>query len=211
MDMDPSPRGSIATRIVICVLLLLVIGGIAGFAALRTTEPKIPHPWGEVRLMHYSTNESGTTMAHFRFQNLFQWPVFVEVGLEVNNGRSWEMARGYLMLVPIEKAVAPKGRQDFSVPVPFDCKEWRTLVCAANAAPSKTDLNREKVKYWLESHGCGFLGKEIKVEDPNGHIMPGPLMKSDKPGRLPTAHYETAVRLPAWQPFPDRTPGRARR
>ncbi|HKQ38481.1 MAG TPA: hypothetical protein VJ063_10420 [Verrucomicrobiae bacterium] len=200
--MDPCPPVSGAKRVFIYALLLLIVGLIGGYAALWATAPKIPIPWGEIRLMQYSTNASGTTMAHFRFQNLFQWPVFLEVGLEVNNGRSWEMARGYLMFMPIEKAVAPKASQSFAVPVPFESKEWHVLVRAANAAPSNTDLRREKIKRWLDTHGAGFLGKEIKVEDPNGYIMPGPLMKWDKPGRMATPYYESAVRLAPWEPSP---------
>jgi hypothetical protein len=75
------------------------------------------------------------------------------------------------------------------VPVPFDSKEWRVLVRAAKAQLTKTDVGREKIKQWLDSHGAGFLGQKIQIEDPNGYIMPGPLMKWDKAGRLPTPYY----------------------
>jgi len=189
MEMDPGPPVSVTKRIFFCALLLLILGAIGGFAALTATAPKIPHPWGEVRLMQYSTNAAGATMGHFRFRSMFDWPVLIEIGLEVNNGRTWDLARGYLMFVPIERPVSARGSQNFAVPVPFESKEWRVLVRAAKAAPSKIDLNRESIKRWLDSHGAAFLGKEIQVEDPNGYIMPGPLMKWDKPGRLATPYY----------------------
>lgn len=207
--MDPSPRVSIAKRIIVCALLLLVVGMIGGVAALTATAPKIPHPWGDIRLMNYSTNTTGATMAHFRFQNLFEWPVFLEIGLEVNDGRSWEAARGYSMFVPIEKPVASKAGQKFAVPLPVDVKQWRVLVRAFKADLSKTDVRREKIKQWLESHGAGFLGKEIKIESPDGYVLPGPVMKWDKPGRLPTPYYGTPMPLPASNAFPAQTTGRA--
>lgn len=210
MDMDPSPPVSAAKRIFVCVLFVLIIGAIGGFAGLTATAPKIPHPWGDIRLMHYSTNATGATMAHFRFQNLFEWPVLVEIGLEVNDGRTWEAARGYSMFVPIEKPVGSKAGQNFAVPLPADSKEWRVLVRAFKSDLTKTDVRREKIKQWLDSHGARFLGKEIKIEDPNGYVLPGPLMKWDKPGRLPTPYYGSATRLPAWDPFPAGT-GRPRR
>jgi hypothetical protein len=188
MDMDPSPRASVFKRVFLCALILLVLGVIGAFAALTATNPKIPHPWGEIRFTQFSSNSTGT-MAHFRFRNKFVWPVFVEIGLETRNSYNWEMARGYTFFVPIEKAVTAHGTQDFSVPVPFDTKEWRVLVRAAKAELSKTDVTRERVKDWLDSHGAGFLGKKLEVEGPNGHIMPGPEMRFDKPGRLPTPYY----------------------
>lgn len=196
MDMDPSPPVSVVKRIVICGLMLLVLGGIGGFVALSATAPKMPHPWGEIRLMQYSTNATHGTMAHFRFRNLFEWPVFIEVGLEVSDGRHWEAARGYSMFVPIDKTVSSKGGQNFVVPVPFEAKEWRVLVRATKAEFKPGELRREKIKQWLDTHGAGFLGRSIKVDDPNGHILPGPLMKWEKPGRLPTPFYETSLRLP---------------
>src|SRR5436190_10474292 len=202
MDMNPAARASAGKRIFSCALLLLIVGAIGACALLTVTAPNVPHPWADVRLMQYSTNATRATLAHFRFHNLFEWPVFLEIGVEVNNGRGWEMARGYLMFVPVENAVRSKANQNFSVPVPFESKEWRVLVRAANAAPSNTDLQREKIKQWLDTHGAGVLGKQIKVEDPNGYIMPGPLMKWDKPGRLPIPIYESAARLPAWEPSP---------
>jgi hypothetical protein len=178
---------NVAKRAFFCVVLLLLLGVIGGFCALKATNPKIPHPWGQIRLMQYSTNGT-TTLAHFRFRNLFTWPVFMEVGLEVHRSSGWEMARGYSMFVPIEKMVDPHSGQDFSVPVPFDCKEWRVLVRAAKAQLTENDLRREKIKGWLASHGAGFFAKRIEVDDPSGHILPGPEMRWDKPGRLPTAH-----------------------
>jgi len=188
MDMDPSPPVGVFKRVFFCVLVLLILGVIGGFAALTATNPKIPHPWGEVRFTQYSSNGTGT-MAHFRFRNKFAWPVFVEIGLETRKDHGWEMARGYTFFVPIEKVVGAQGTQDFSVPVPFDTKEWRVLVRAAKAKLSKTDVTREKVKTWLDSHGAGFLGNKLEVEGPSGHIMPGPEMKFDKPGQLPKPSY----------------------
>lgn len=174
-------------RIFVWGLLVLFFGLVGGFCALTATNPKPPHPWGEIRLMQYSTNEL-TAMAHFRFRNLFEWPVFIEIGLELHTDNGWEMARGYSMFVPIEKAVGSKGGQNFVVPVPFNCKEWRVLVRAAKAEFSESDVRRQNIKGWLESHGGRVFASKIAVEDPNGHIMPGPLMKYDKPGRLATAH-----------------------
>ena len=188
MDMDPCPPVSGLKRAFFCLLLLLMLGVIGGYGALTATNPKIPHPWGDIRLAQYSTNGT-STLAHFRFQNKFDWPVMIEVGLEVNNGRSWEMARGYLLFSPIESAVLPKSFAGFSVPVPFDSKEWRVLVRAAKANLTKTDVHRENIKRWLDTHGAAFLGQKIEVQDPNGYIMPGPLMKFDRPGRLPTPYY----------------------
>jgi len=208
MDMDHSPRVSVFKRVFFCALMLLILGVIGGYVVLAKTAPKMPHPWGEIRLMQYSTNTTHGTMAHFRFRNLFEWPVFIEVGLEVSDGRTWEAARGYSMFVPIEEPVSSKAGQNFVVPVPFEVKEWRVLVRAAKAASTPGELRRERIKQWLDSHGAGFLGKSIKVDDPNGHILPGPLMKWDKPGRLPTPFYETSLRLPAWDQFPTRTAGR---
>ena len=205
MDMDPSPPVSVFKRAFFCALMLLVLGVIGGYIALAATAPKLPHPWGEIRLMQYSTNATHGTMAHFRYRNLFEWPVFIEVGLEVSDGRTWELARGYSMFVPIDKTVAPKAGQNFVVPVPFESKEWRVLVRAAKAEFKPGELRREKIKQWLDSHGGGFLGKNIKVDDPNGHILPGPLMRWEKPGQLPTPFYETVLRLPAWDQFPTRT------
>ena len=192
-----------ARRAAAGVLSLLVLGLIGAFTALTATNPKVPHPWGDIRLMHYSTN-ANTTMAHFRFRNLFEWPVYIEVGVEVHNERGWEMGRGYSLFVPIEKAVASKDGQNFVVPMPSDCKEWRVLVRAAKADLTSTDTRREKIKHWLDTHGAAFLGRRIKVEDANGHILPGPDMRWDKPGRLPTPYYGSSLRLPAWEPFPSR-------
>jgi hypothetical protein len=169
-------------------LLLLGLGLIGGIAALTATNPELPHPWGEVRLMQYSTNTT-KTMAHFRFRNLFEWPVFMEVCVEIRTNNGWEAARGYSMFVPIEKPVASKDGQNFVVPVPFESKEWRVLVRAVKAELSPTDIRREKVKLWLESHWARPLAEKIKIEDPTGYIMPGPEMRFDKPGRLPTPYY----------------------
>lgn len=205
MGMDPSPTTSVFKRVFFGALILLILGVIGGYVVLAVTGPKMPHPWGEIRLMQYSTNTTQGTMAHFRFRNLFEWPVFMEVGLEVSDGRRWEVARGYSMFVPIEDPVSSKGGQNFVVPLPFEAKEWRVLVRAAKAEITPGELRREKIKQWLDSHGAGFLGEGIKVDNPNGHILPGPLMKWDKPGRLPTPHYETTLRLPAWDQFPTRT------
>ena len=203
MDMDPSPPVSRLKRAFFCAMMVLVLGAIGGFAGLTATNPKIPHPWGEIRLMQYSTN-AGTTMAHFRFRNLFEWPVLIEVGLEVHTDHGWELARGYSMFVPIEKPVVSRDGQNFVVPVPFEYKEWHVLVRAVKADLTPTEIRREQIKQWLQSHYAGFLAKEIETHDPNGHIMPGPEMKFDKPGRLPTPYYGSAVRLPAWDPFPAR-------
>jgi len=60
-------------------------------------------------------------------------------------------------------------------------------VRATKADFSESDLRRQKIKTWLDSHGASFLSGHIKIEDPNGHILPGPEMLFDKPGRLPTA------------------------
>lgn len=200
----PAALSLAAKRALVGVLVLVVLGAIGAFAALTAGNPKTPHPWGEVRLMHYSTN-NGATMAHFRFRNLFEWPVFIEVGVEVHNDRGWEMGRGYSMFVPIEKTVPPKDGQNFVVPIPSDCKEWRVLVRAAKADFTERDIRREQIKQWLDSHGGGFLAQHIKVEDANGHILPGPDMRWDKPGRLPTPYYGASLRLPVWEPFPSRT------
>jgi hypothetical protein len=181
--------------------LLLVIGLIGGFAALAATNPKIPHPWGEIRLTHYSTN-GNNTMAHFRFQNLFQWPVLIEVGMEVHNEHGWEIARGYSLFVPIEKAIPSKDGQSFSVPVPFGSKEWRVLVRAVKAELTDTEIRRERIKYWLQSHRVGFLAERIQIHEPNGYIMPGPDMRFDKPGRLPTPYYGSPLRVAAWETVP---------
>lgn len=187
MDVNESRPVRAATRIFFSMVVLLLLGIIGGFCAIAATNPKIPHPWGEIRLMQYSTN-SHTTQAHFRFRNLFDWPVFIEIGLELHTDGGWEAARGYSMFVPIEKPVGAKDGQDFVVPVPFDCKEWRVLVRAAKAELTEADLRREKIKNWLESHGARLLARRIIIEDPAGHILPGPQMKYDKPGRLATAH-----------------------
>jgi hypothetical protein len=203
MDMDPNPPVGIVKRAFFCVLILLFIGVIGAFVALSATSPKIPHPWGEVRLVNFSTNGSNT-LAHYRFRNLFEWPVLIEIGMEMRTDRGWEAGRGYSMFVPIEKAVRSRDGQSFSVPVPFDCKEWRVLVRAVKAELTKTEITRESTKYWLQSHGAGFLAQRIEIHDPNGHIMPGPDMKYDKPGRLPTPYYGSAVRLPEWEPFPNK-------
>ena len=205
MDMEHSPQVSFLKRVFFGALTLLIVGVIGGYVVLAATAPKMPHPWGEIRLMQYSTNTTHGTVAHFRFRNLFEWPVFIEVAVEINNGRSWELARGYSLFVPIEDVVPSKAGQNFAVPVPFDAKEWRVLVRAAKAESTTGEMRREKIKQWLDSHGAAFLGKGIKVDDPNGHILPGPLMKVDKPGRLPTPFYETSLRLPAWDQFPNRT------
>jgi hypothetical protein len=203
MDMDPSPPVSVFKRIFFCTLMLGILGVIGGFTALTATAPKIPHPWGEIRLMGYSTN-AGITMAHFRFRNLFEWTVFMEVGLEVQKEHGWELARGYTMFVPIDKAVASKSTQNFVVPLPFDAKEWHVLVRATKCGLTKNEVRREQIKNWLDSHGAAFLAQRIRIDNPNGNIMPGPDMRFDKPGQLPTAYYATAVRLPAWEPFPTR-------
>lgn len=188
MDMDPCPPVSGLKRAFFCLLVLLILGGIGAYTTLTATNPKIPQAWGDIRLAHYSTNET-KTLAHFRFQNKFEWPVMVEVGMEVNDGRTWEVARGYLLFSPIEKPVLPRSFASFSVPVPFESKEWRVLVRAAKAHLTKTDMFRDSAKRWLETHGVAFLGQKIEVQDPNGYIMPGPLMKFDKAGRLPTPYY----------------------
>lgn len=188
MDMDHNPPVSVLKRLFFCALLLAILSALGGFLALTSTNPKIPHPWGEIRLMQFSTNNA-TTLAHFRFRNLFEWPAFLEVGLEVRTDRGWQLARGYTLFVPIERPVGPRSTQNFSVPVPFDCKEWRVLVRAAKANPSLTELRREKIKHWLASHHAGVLAQRIEIQDPNGYIMPGPDMRFDKAGRLPTPYY----------------------
>ena len=175
-------------RAIFCIILLLILGFIGGFCALTATNPKIPHPWGEIRLMQYSTNSSGQLQAHFRFRNLFEWPVHLEIGLEVRVDRQWEMARGYSLFVPIEKPVASRDGQNFAVPVPLESKEWRVLVRAAKAELTKMDVRREQIKNWLESHGGRSLAERIQIDEPGGHILPGPEMKYHKPGRLATAH-----------------------
>jgi hypothetical protein len=183
--------------------LALIVGLIGGFAALSVTSPKIPHPWGEIRLMKYSTN-GPNTMAHFRFRNLFNWPVLIEVGVEVHTEQGWQPARGYSMFVPIEKAVPSRDGQTFAVPVPFEHKEWQVLVRAVKAELTKNEIRREEFKNWLQSHYLGSLAARVEVHDPNGYVMPGPEMRFDKPGRLPTPYYGSAMRLPAWESFPGR-------
>ena len=209
MDMDANPPVSRLKRAFFCVLFLLILGAIAAFAALTATNPKIPHPWGDVRLAHYSTNDSGT-MAHFRFRNLFEWAVFVEVGVEVHSQRGWEMARGYSLFVPIDKPVPAKNTQSFSVPMPSE-KEWRVLVRATKCELTKVEAHRERIKQWLDTHGAAFLGEQIEIDNPNGHLMPGPDMKIDKAGQLPTPYYASSLKLPAWDPFPNKKASYQRR
>ncbi len=182
----------VVKRIIAILVLVFAVCFFGALMFLNGGKQEVRNPWGDIRLLYYTTNVNGT-FAHFRFRSMFDWPVLNETAVEMKTPTGWSMVFSLPQYEPAGQANPGQG-QTFAVKVPPSSAHWRVLVRSSKANFTKAEKCRINAREWLKEHHISFLADRIVVTDPAGYVMIGPEMEILRPGQLPLPRYARAAR-----------------